>query len=288
MSQKIAVAIIHGVGSQGPDFADKAIEKLSRAFAKHLPDNNKSVEDKLVLMPIYWADILSQRQRILWQTVEDDAHNKLNFELTRKFFLAFGGDAIAYQPGATRREVYDQIHQTVTNVFSQLASAAGPQAPLCIIAHSIGTVIIHNFLFDLTSDIEANTLDRTIDTPLEKGETLTLFYTLGSPLAVWSLRYQDYRPITFPGSQIPTLYPKAHPKWINYYDKDDILAYPVCSLSTGHKALARQGILRDVEINAGSFLTSWNPLAHTAYWTDNDVVKPVAKDLFETWQAVNA
>jgi len=30
------------------------------------------------------------------------------------------------------------------------------------------------------------------NTPLERGETLTLLYTLGSPIAIWSLRYPDF------------------------------------------------------------------------------------------------
>ena len=285
MSRKIAIAIIHGVGNQGEDFANGIIKKLTGAFAGHLPAENSSVEDKLVFTPVYWAGIVARKQRILWNTVEDDGN--LDFQLVRKFFLNFGGDAIAYQPGATRRQVYDRIHQTLTEALSHLAAQAGPNAPLCFIGHSIGTVITHNYFFDMNQAVTAGNVKPGIETPLEKGDTLAMFYTMGSPLAVWSLRYDDYQPMPFPGRQLSTFYPTLKPKWINYYDKDDILAYPLRSLSKKHKELAQQGILQDIQVNVGNVLTNWNPLTHTAYWSDSDIIEPVAKDLFEAWQAIN-
>ncbi len=285
MSQKIAVAIIHGVGDQGADFADSTISMLTEAFAEHFTLDNKSVDDKLVFTPIYWANVVGRKQRILWNTVEDDAD--LNFHLLRKFFMHFGGDGIAYQPGASRRQVYDQIHQTVADALSYLANEAGPEAPLCIIGHSIGTVVIHNYFFDLARNVATGSTHSIIDTALERGETFSLLYTLGSPLAIWSLRYDDYQPIDFPGNRVNNLYPKLNPKWTNYFDKDDIIAYPIRSLSKKHREMAKRGLLQDVHVDSGSILKSWNPLSHTAYWVDDSVIKPIAKDLFDAWHAVN-
>jgi len=34
---------------------------------------------------------------------------------------------------------------------------------------------------------------------------------------------------------------------------------------------------RDIPINVGGILTSWNPMSHQKYWTDNDFTKPVAR-----------
>ncbi len=286
MNQKIAVAIIHGVGDQKPDFAETAISKLSQTFAHYLPEGNKSVADKLVFAPIFWAGIVAKKQRILWNTVEDDDGN-LNLKLIRKFFLHFGGDAIAYQPSSSRHQTYDQIHQTVTEALSQLANLAGDKAPLCIVGHSIGTIIIHNYFFDMARVVVTDTIQPQVNTALERGETFALFYTLGSPLAVWSLRYDNYRTFSFPGQQISTLYPQIKPKWTNCYDKDDVLAYPIRSLSKDHQELAQQGILEDVQVNSGNILKSWNPLSHTAYLVDDSVIKPIAQDLFDTWQAIN-
>jgi hypothetical protein len=35
----------------------------------------------------------------------------------------------------------------------------------------------------------------------------------------------------------------------------------------------------DIEVNVGGFAASFTPMSHTAYWTDNDFTKPVAKYL---------
>ncbi len=285
MSKKIAIAIIHGVGDQGPEFADRAITGLKKEFGKHLPEDDKSIDNKLVFAPIYWAGVAAKKQRILWNIVEDDGD--LNFQLVRKFFLHFAGDAVAYQPSSTRRQVYDDIHQTVINTLSYLVSVAGEDAPLCIIGHSIGTVIIHNYFFDLFRQVSAGSTHPSIDTPLERGETFSLFYTLGSPLAVWSLRYNNYQPIQFPGTRTAELYPKLQPKWANYYDADDIIGYPIRSLSKKHQEMAQEDILTDIQVNSGNLLASWNPLAHTGYWKDSSIIKPIAKDLFDAWTAVN-
>ena len=287
MSQKIAVAIIHGAGSQGPEFADEMITKLRRSFEKLLPSNNQSIADKLAIKPIYWADILAKKQRILWNSLMDD-DSKLGFGDIRQFIMNFGADAVAYQPGANRREVYDRVHHTVADALNSLAEDCGPQAPLCIIGHSIGTVITHNYLYDLGEAIIANKKIEETITPLEASKTLVLLYMMGSPLALWSLRYDNYRAIPFPGSNVSTLFPQLRPRWVNFYDKDDFLAYPIRSLSSGHRQLAEQGLLIDTQVNVGSIFTSWNPLSHMGYWTSDDITDTIAQDLFNVWQTLNS
>jgi len=286
VSQKIAVAIIHGAGSQGPDFADATIARISDRFQDHLQKDDKSIEDKLVFKSVYWADILAKKEQRLWNTVIDDDGN-LNYTGFRKFIINFGADAVAYQPGADRREVYNRVHSTMASALTDLAAEAGPQAPLCIIGHSIGTVITHNYLFDLGEEMIAGTQIEDSTTLLEAGKTLVLLYMMGSPLALWSLRYDNYRAITFPGLEVPHLYPNLKPRWVSYYDKDDILAYPNRSLSQEHNALWEQGLLEDIQVNVGGILSSWNPLSHLEYWTSGLIIETIADDLFNAWQTIN-
>ena len=37
----------------------------------------------------------------------------------------------------------------------------------------------------------------------------------------------------------------------------------------------------DIEVNVEGFAASFTPMSHSAYWTDNDFTKPVAKYLAE-------
>ena len=124
-------------------------------------------------------------------------------------------------------------------------------------------------------------------TALERGETLTCLCTLGSPIALWSLRYDDYgRPIEVPSSALGDHHPPLlpHAGWENYYDPDDIIGYPLKSLNPAYAAAVK----RDVPVNAGGLFTSWNPGSHIAYWADDDVTVPVTKKLVDLWRTMDA
>ncbi len=64
-------------------------------------------------------------------------------------------------------------------------------------------------------------------------------------------------------------------RWGHYYDPDDVLGWPLKTLSPSY----RKAVSRDHAINVGSFLTSWNPLSHLGYWTDSDIIRPVVRDI---------
>ena len=59
---------------------------------------------------------------------------------------------------------------------------------------------------------------------------------------------------------------------MNFFDADDVLGSPLKPLSPSYD----QAVSADLEINVGNLLMAWNPIAHTAYWTDHDFAKPVA------------
>ncbi|NQZ71159.1 MAG: hypothetical protein HRT89_24200, partial [Lentisphaeria bacterium] len=65
---------------------------------------------------------------------------------------------------------------------------------------------------------------------------------------------------------------KLRARWYNFYDKDDIIAYPLKGLSADYNLY----VDGDFEINVGSATTSWNPACHSGYWEDKDFYRPVA------------
>ena len=79
------------------------------------------------------------------------------------------------------------------------------------------------------------------------------------------------KPIKFPAPGLPSgLKKKA--RWLNFYDPDDILGYPLKPINSDY----RKVVTKDIAINAGGFFSSWNPLSHNGYWKDNDFTKPVS------------
>lgn len=282
MSQPLAVAILHGASVRSEAFAERMAARLRHRFLLEMPPKLKPASSMLAIRPVYWGGVLAERERRLWEAVGGSG---LGYPGLRRFVLSFGGDAVAYQPSASRQQVYEAVHEAVAAGLRALAETAGRRAPLCVIAHSLGSVVAHNYLYDLSHARaeEARTL-----TPLERGDTLAFFYTLGSPLALWALRYgDDYEPVTFPGAMVRELYPTVLPRWLNVYNPSDVLAFPLAALGPGHARLAAAGLLEDRPLRVGGLLTSWNPLSHRDYLVDGRVIASIAKDLALAYLRVN-
>jgi hypothetical protein len=281
MTQKVAVAVLHGIGKQTPTFADKMIKEISSRC-------RKTCGDDIVIRSIYWAPVMQQEEEKLWHRLLEGG--LMDFVKLRRFLIDFMADALAYQPTPSDRSAYDGIHKVCAQTLRRLAQDAGDHAPLCVVAHSLGSVIASNYIYDLQVDPRKHIISEMVresmgDTPLERGETLTLLYTLGSPIALWSLRYRDFgKPIQIPSPLLHTHYPQLQGEWVNFYDADDVVGFPLKELNDDYGLV----VSADREINVGSIFGSWNPLSHLAYWTDHDVLDPIAKKLVEVWKTVNA
>jgi hypothetical protein len=287
MPQSVAVAIVHGIGRQKPDFASGIIRELRKRVARQLGDDPPGAP-RLFFQPVYWAPVLQQQEDDLWNRLRKGG--SLWWSDLREFIVDFAADAIAYQPIPGERDAYDNVHAVFADALRQLAQQAGSRAPLCVIAHSLGTVIASNFIYDLQAHSAAKplltprVLAKMDDTPLARGETLALLYTLGSPIALWSLRYPNFgRPIRVPAPKLPNHYPGLAGEWINFYDAADVIGYPLRELNADYKA----AVASDRAVNVGGLLTFWNPLSHTKYFEDGDVLDPIAQSLAGLWRSVN-
>ncbi len=286
----VAVAVVHGIGMQGPDFAVRFQKKLTRQFAQELGPEVQDPAAEILIKPVYWAPVLQNSEDELWKRLKQGGN--LDFMELRKFLVAVAADAFAYQPIPKDRTVYDSIHAVFAGTLRSLAAEAGGKAPLCVIAHSLGSVIASNYFYDLQRALPPNgsilisepVRNQMGDTPLERGETFSHFYTLGSPIALWSLRYPDFGvPIAVPSPKLSEHHPRLEGEWVNFYDEDDVCGFPLKTLNPQY----RQGVKADVTVNVGGLLTTWSPASHFGYWQDDDVVRPIARALARAWRLVN-
>jgi hypothetical protein len=127
-------------------------------------------------------------------------------------------------------------------------------------------VIISNYIWDEQKGKGLGT------NAFESMETLTGLVTFGSNIPLFTLALPEIQSITFPPAPLPE-YLKARAKWLNFFDADDVLGYPLKPLSPSYGS----AVSEDIEINVGGLFTSWNPVSHAEYWTDNDFTKPVAR-----------
>jgi hypothetical protein len=259
----IAVAVIHGMGTPEKGFSKQIRGDLVRLCGR-APGG-----PRLVFEEIYWADILDRQQADLMARL--NYRRDLGYTRLRDFYVRSLGDVIAYQPLYRKKcrdeiAVYDLIHRRVGETLRRLSRRVPAGSPLVVLAHSLGTVVMSNHIWDTQRDRRRN-LSR-----FERYETLAGLMTFGSPIALWSVRFKDFgRPIGFPGSGLaPGLRERA--RWLNFYDPDDVIACPLKKVNPLFDAVVSE----DVRVNAGSLLTSWNPMAHNGYWKNRAMLKRIA------------
>lgn len=278
MTQKLAVLVIHGLGRQKNDFADSFIRLLLNHYTK--ASGERAPDKHLAIKPVYWAEVLEEKEEQLKQRLFQPS--AVRYEWLRDFVIHYLGDAVAYQPLESNNQIYKEIHEKISGALHDLTAEAGDNAPLCVISHSMGTVIASNYFYDLQNSVNWKPVPINPDSALERGETLSLFYSCGTTLPLWSLRYRDFdKPIHVPSDQM--LASGIRGEWINFYDKDDILGYPLRSIHDAYKEAVRE----DIKVRVGNWMTGWNPFCHHGYFTSSKVVSRMASGLAATWREVN-
>ena len=265
MEKKLAVMVIHGMGTQQPDFADGMIEEINGRIAAAGRD-----PAKIAWQPAYWSDILAPRETAFLKRARKQGD--LDYIGLRRFVLGALGDASAYQKvDSSDNSTYVQIHTRLGEAITRLyqEGLGGSPKPLVIMAHSLGGHIMSNYIWDMQKPGAGSGLS-----PFERLHWLAGIITFGCNIPLFTFAYEEVRAIRFPPRQLsPVL--KTLARWNNYYDPDDVLGYPLRPISASY----RETVNKDIAINVGSILSSWNPMSHSGYWTDNDFTRAAATQL---------
>jgi len=262
MAGKVAVLIIHGMGSQKKAFADKTKVEINRRIAKADKD-----PDQVVWQSIYWANLIEPRQSAFMRAIINEPDNDIDCIRLRKFVVSAIGDAAAYQSFQGKQtSTYTAIHERVKENVKELyeVKLGEQECPLVIMAHSLGGHIMSNYIWDIKRDGYPESSD------FENMKHLAGMITFGCNIPLFAFAHNDMEPFKFPGESLSEA-DAAKAKWINFYDPDDVLGYPLRQINGCYD------FIEDVHINAGGILTSWNPMSHSGYWTDNDMTKPAAR-----------
>ncbi|WP_426756172.1 hypothetical protein [Myxococcus sp. Y35] len=324
-AKKLAVLIIHGIEVDDPGLFETAVRLLRKHFAEH----GGASPDALAVETVNWASVLEGAEKDLlarygpadtdayWKSLYDNVRTvnqghesalvplmlrlmrpslrgmDLHYPGLRWMLVHFVGDIIAYQTNPADPDVYTSIHRKVAEALGRLRAQAGDDAPLCVIAHSLGSVIASNYFYDLQVQRFAgrDIIEETVraaqgSSPLERGETLSHFYTLGSPMALWSLRYPRAeldQPVCVPAPELTRHHPRLVGRWINFYDDDDVFAWPLQPLSEAYRAA-----VEDRAVRVAGPLFSWTPLVHPFYWSDDGVMRDIGASLAGAWKQLSS
>jgi len=263
MNKKIGVLMVHGMGETQDDYAHDSIQELRNRLSGRGFDR-----DDVAWEAVYWAPVLSPRENQLW--VDLSTENDLNWVKLRKFFINGFGNTTAYQQIQDRRnDVYGRIHYLVHQALLSLREKlGGKDRPLVVMAHSLGSVIVSDYIWDRQ---QGKDVERYGGTSFERMETLAGLVTMGTSIPLFTLAHDPVACIQFPPAGLPQQL-RRRAKWLNFYDSDDVLSWPLKPLTMNYS----ETVSEDIEVSVGNLLAAWNPANHAGYWTDEGVLKPSA------------
>ena len=249
---KLGILTLHGMGKppkeEDQKFDDKLRKELKRLW-------NKSIRDEIAFQRVNYHPAMQGNQEETLKRMNNNFN--LGWDGVREFFMHAFSDATTYhqfpeQPGSA----YHKIHHKVKDRLEQLQDKLeSPSSPIVVIANSLGCQVISNYIWDA----QKNRGIWKTDTPsnIHKCTNLKLMITTGCNIPLFVSGLHTIEPFTKPNPEF---------RWLNFFDKDDVLGWPLQPLSDSYKEL-----VEDRPIQTG--ITPWS---HTRYWKDVDFLNPAA------------
>ena len=274
---KLGLLTLHGMGPQDECYAADFFKNIKRRLGA--ADSNQ-----IHFESIYYQDVLDDNQKsMLCRMQSQDI--KLDFMRLRRFLVHWLSDATSLESRKAGKEsAYTRTQKKIREALSNTYSAIEKGSPVVIVAASLGGQVISNYIWDAQRKercgetpsfgiwcecpSKAAESDESVETDLGdfwRLKALRTLFTTGCNIPLFLSGQSNVEAIKRLNAQF---------RWYNYYDKDDVLGWPLQPLSKEYCEL-----VEDKPINSGSLVSSWNPLSHQQYWKDRDFLGPLSDHL---------
>jgi hypothetical protein len=279
-AKKAAFIAVHGMGSTRPGFDRELVAELRRRLGARA--------SALHVGKVYYQGILQPNEQRVWGRVR----RRVRWDALRKFLLYGFADAAGLESAKTARtSVYAQAQALIARQLFVAWQAMAGEGPVVILAQSLGGHVVSCYFWDaqqarqgarvavgIWQDIRHFERQITGGNPLTpaakaflQGKSFRAFYTTGCNIPIFVAAHAS--------AEILPITPNATFEWHNFYDRDDVLGWPLADLSPQYAK-----VVQDHPINAGGGIVdwlakSWNPLSHGQYWRDADVLDPLEAHL---------
>jgi hypothetical protein len=280
---ELGVVIIHGMGDPKRTFAQPLIDGLTQLLGNDAP--------AVAFESCFWSDILQDGEDEVWRRLQG-SKTRMELDFARKWIVGSLGDPTGYLSGYERAGtpamhlVHQRFAESLASVEARLADPAS--TPIVVLAHSLGTVVVTNYLWNLereagevgTPEVAAVHPGRAAvrktfgDTPAQQLKTLAGLITFGCNIPLFLPPTPHYECVRFPRPALPQKLRDAA-QWVNIYDPFDILGYPLSNLFD----VWNDTEIIDITLDAGPFPISKTPLSHNYYWTDGAFQSMVVDEL---------
>ncbi|MCI5076089.1 hypothetical protein [Oricola sp.] len=276
MTKTVVLLTIHGMGegdtatgeiSSDDDitYPNDMIEAMERTFEERW--------QKVEIVKIYYQGFLQPNELDYYRKTQ----RKMSWHPLRK--LAINGIADAGSLEYSRATEGGPYYLTQGHIMEKLGAAhdnvGGSSPPVVVLAHSLGCEVISNYIWDANKETKTYGFWEKAERESPQGPrlefqkltTLKAMITTGCniPMFIAGLRPEERVPIDKPTDDFT---------WDNYYDKDDVLGYPLEALSEDYGKL-----VTDHAIRVGNLFTGWNPFSHNEYWKSRTIRNALADQL---------
>ena len=276
MSRDVICLAIHGMGNTERSFANDFRDQLSDRLGK---------DDwaRVYFDSIYYQPVLQANQSRVMKAMQK---RELDWIRLRKFLLFGFSDAAGLEHRAgTGNSPYKQVQELIRKALQKAMTVAGGPRPVVMFAHSLGCQVVSNYIWDAQSKSPGQGVWKGAKKPATptavvrddflRFKQLRFFYTTGCNIPIFLAGFPeaDIKAVKVSGGGYEIA-------WKNFYDEDDVLGWPLRPLSKSYGKAVRE----DRHVNAsgslfGAITQSWNPFSHGGYWTERDVLKPLARDI---------
>lgn len=292
---KCALLCMHGMGDLTEENFGKEVKQLKhqlrsimgRAFDQvYIPDQG-----------IFYSRLTEDYQNKIIDRLEVELKpnllEKKSFNL-RSFFLYGFSDAVAFctYHSAANTQQYTEVQKKIYEALLNVRTTCG-DVPVIILTQSLGCQILSNYLWDAQVSLKGHPHPASIWAPAQHSKyessdfltlkTLKTWITTGCNIPIFVAGFEHI-------CAVETRKNGYNFKWINIYDKDDVLGFPLTPLSvsfdqghSGHGQSYGTAVEEDIQLNAGNGLfgrlKGMTPLSHLQYWTDKKVLKIIADQL---------
>lgn len=299
---KEVIVYIHGIAPareprpHKPDYDsfESLLKPALQMRGKRYPDHRIDIEWGFGAPGLVTQDrILADTERLLTEQVDALSRQARDFTLNplrpvhtlvRQNFLLGLADMFFYVSEDGKAEVRQNVLNTLLNGLPPLE--AGETYSLTIVAHSAGTVIMHDLLFIIFGGSSRSYLSgdavgrlQVLQEYARQGKVfIRCFLTLGSPITPLIVRSgrlleRIYNNGALDGRlDLEGIGVRAGPlgssRWLNFWDKDDPVSFPVAFLYNDPLNL-----VEDHHVDIGDIF----PLVHLAYWSSKRIAEIVAE-----------
>lgn len=239
------LVLVHGIGEQKPGSYDAFLQRLFEKVS-------------FIWRESYWADVTQPDEQLLKERIGRGG-------LLHSFYIGSFGDLVAYSKLPYPPDKYTEIQKRFAGEVNWMGSLARGlndiNAQLSVIGHSLGSVIASDGLYDM---IKSGAFPPNMK--------LKCFFTMGSPLALFGLRYG-----------LENFNKPVRPQvWLNFYYRQDVAALTLKPLNAAYAEAVTEDICLSPDGVKHKLMAMFPGLgitSHSWYFTDRRVIERIAREL---------